>query len=395
MKLTDKECKAAKPEDKTYKLSDGQGMFLEVRPTGARYWRLKYRYVGKEKLLALGVYPEVSLKEAREKREQARKQLSQGIDPMMIRKERRITALVNVANTFEALARDWHANWSQGKTGKHVAAILSRFETDVFPYIGSLPANSITPLMILEVVKKVEARAAYDVARRIKQTCGQILRYGVANGRAERDFTQDLKDAMRPYKMEHFAAFDIRELPDFLRALDKNELRLYKQTQLAVRFLMLTFVRTNEMINATWDEFNFKEAEWLIPAARMKMRRDHLVPLSKQVLAILAELKTMNGHGKWVFPSMTRPQKPMSNATVIRVISRMGYRDKMTGHGFRPLAMTTIKEKLGYRHEVIDRQLAHAKANKIEAAYDRAEFLDDRKEMMQQYADYIDSIMAT
>lgn len=392
MKLTDTACKTAKPKEKPYKLTDGHGMFLEVRPNGARYWRQKYRFSGKEKLLALGVYPEVSLKEARDKRDRARKLLEQNIDPMIAKRKQRMTAFSEADNTFEQLARDWHKNWSADKTGKHVDVILSRFDREVFPLIGALPVNSITPTMILNVVRKVEARAAFDVARRINQTCGQIFRYGVASGRAERDPTRDILGAMRPYKLEHFASLNIRDLPDFLEALDTNEMRLFKQTQLAMRLLMLTFVRTSELINATWDEFDLDEKTWIIPASRMKMRRDHVVPLSKQVLAMLEELKEMNGHRKWVFPNSARPLKPMSNATIIRAIMRMGYKDRMTGHGFRALAMTTIKEKLGYRHEVIDRQLAHAQRNKVVAAYDRAEFLSDRRKMMQEYADYIESV---
>ena len=261
MKLTDKECKNAKSSSKVARLRDGHGLVLEIRPNGGRYWRMKYRFAGKEKMLAFGVYPEVTLAEARLKREEARKLLSQNIDPMIVKREKKISAHVNAANTFESLTRDWHANWSQDKTGKHVAAILSRFETDVFPHIGALPASSVTSLMILEVIRRVEARAALNVAHRIKQTCGQIFRYGVATGRAERDPTQDIKDAMRPYKLEHFAALDIRELPEFLRVLDKNDMRLYKQTQLAMRLLMLTFVRTSELINAPWSEFDLEAGE--------------------------------------------------------------------------------------------------------------------------------------
>lgn len=392
MKLTDTACKSAKPKEKPYKLTDGQGMYLDVQPNGSRYWRLKYRFGGKEKLLALGVYPDVSLKEARDKRDQARKLLAQDINPVTAKREKRMTAFNDAENTFESLAKDWHDNWKADKTPKHAAAILARLEVDVFPFIGKLPVKSVTPQMILEIVRRVDNRAAHDVARRLKQTCGQILRYGVATARAERDHTHDIKDAMRPYKMEHFAALDIKELPEFLRTLERNEMRLYKQTQLAMRFLMLTFVRTSEMINAPWREFDFNENIWTIPAKRMKMRRDHIVPLSKQALDILKELKEMNGHREWVFPNQVRPKDPMSNATLTRAIMRMGYKDRMTGHGFRALAMTTIKEKLGYRHEVIDRQLAHAQPSKIVAAYDRAEFLSERSKMMQDYADYIDSI---
>lgn len=393
MKLSDIACKGAKGKEKPYRLTDGHGMYLEVHPNGSRYWRMKYRFNSKEKVLALGVYPLISLKEAREKREAARKLLSQDIDPSIAKKERRLKAYAETENTFEKLARDWHENWKSNKTEKHAAAILSRLETDVFPLLGNMPVNKITPLMILKIVRKAEARAAYDVARRLKQTCGQILRFGVATGRAERDHTHDIKDAMRPYKMEHYAALDIKELPEFLKALDRNDMRLYKQTQIAMRLLMLTFVRTSELINATWTEFDLEEATWIIPANRMKMRRDHIVPLSRQALALIEQLKEFNGHREWILPNQAHPRKAMSNATITRAIMRMGYKDKMTGHGFRALAMTTIKEKLGYRHEVIDRQLAHAQKNKIVAAYDRAEFLDDRRKMMQEYADYIDKIM--
>lgn len=392
MKLSDAKCKSTKPKDKPYKLYDGQGMFLEIRPNNSRYWRLKYRFGGKEKLLALGVYPLIPLKEARQRRDDARRLLEQDIDPGMDRKERRLKTFEDAENTFERLTREWYENWRQDKTPKHAAAILSRFETDVFPTLGDLPVSKITPQMILKVVKKAEARAAYDVARRIKQTCGQILRYGVATGRAERDCSHDIKDALRPYKMEHFATLDIKEIPEFLRVLDRNEMRLYKQTQLAMRLLMFTFVRTSELINSSWEEFDLQGKTWVIPATRMKMRRDHIVPLSDQAVAILKELKEMSGDWPWVFPNQVRPIKPMSNGTIIHAIRRMGYQDKMTGHGFRALAMTTLKEKLSYRHEVIDRQLAHAKKNKIVAAYDRAEFLDDRRKMMQEYADYIVSI---
>lgn len=392
MKLSDIACKTAKPKDKPYKLYDGQGMFLEIRPNNARYWRLKYRFGGKEKLLALGVYPLIPLKEARQRRDDARRLLEQDIDPGMDRKERRLKAFEDAENTFERLTREWYENWRQDKTPKHAAAILSRFETDVFPTLGDLPVSKITPQMILKVVKKVEARAAYDVARRIKQTFGQILRYGVATGRAERDCSHDIKDAIRPYKTEHRVTLDIKEIPEFLRVLDRNEARLYKQTQLAMRLLMFTFVRTNELINARWEEFDLEEKTWVVPAARMKMRRDHIVPLSDQAIAILRELKEMNGDWPWILPSQVSPRKPMSNGTIIHAIRRMGYQGRMSGHGFRPLAMTTLKEKLNYRHEVIDRQLAHAKKNKIVAAYDRAEFLDDRRKMMQEYADYIISI---
>lgn len=392
MKLTNTACLGAKPKDKPYKLTDGQGLYLEVMPNGSKYWRFKYRFAGKEKRLAFGVYPEVSLKEARDGRAEARESLRKDIDPSIVKKKRRLQAHLNANNTFESLAKDWHENWKHDKDNKHATTIWNRLEAEVFPFIGRLPVEEITPPMILDVVRKAEARKAFDVARRIKQTCGQIFRYGVATGRAERDPTADIKDALRPYKMEHYAALDAKELPDFLATLEKNEGNLHLQTRLAMKFMMLTFVRTSEMIKATWNEFDLEEGTWIIPAAKMKMKRDHIVPLSKQAIEILNELKVHNGHREWVFPNEARPRQHMCNATITRAIMRMGYKDRMTGHGFRALAMTTIKEKLGYRHDVIDRQLAHARKNKIVAAYDRAEFLDERRVMMQEWADYIDGL---
>lgn len=375
-----------------YRLSDGQSLYLEIRPTGAKYWRFKYRYGGKEKLLAIGVFPTVSLKDARLEREKARSMLARDIDPAIHKKERRLKAISESENTFKKLALEWHEQWKQDKTEKHALTILNRLEADIFPFIGSLPVNNITPPMVLNIVRKTEARQAFDVARRIRQTCGQIFRYGVATGFAQRDITYDIRDASRPYKAEHFPALNIAELPDFLRALDKNEMRLYKQTQLAMRLLMLTFVRTSELINSTWDEFDLNNALWRIPAQRMKMRKEHIVPLSKQALAIVLELKKMNGHRQFVFPNQQNPRKAMSNATLTKAIRLMGYQGRMSGHGFRALATTTIIEKLGYRYEVIDRQLAHSACNKIRTAYDRAEFLEDRIEMMQEYADYVDKL---
>lgn len=397
MKLTHIVCenagKKAKESGKTLKLADGLGLYLQAKPSGARYWRFKYRFAGKEKLLALGVYPEVSLKEARDKRDQARKLLAENQDPSTVKKERRLQAFTESENTFEKLAREWFERQRAVLTPKHANALVARFERDVFPHIGSLSVRDIKPTYILEVCRKVEGRQAFDVARRIKQTCGQIFRYGISTGRAERDPTLDLRDALRPYKPEHYATLDIKEIPKFLAVLDRNDARLYQDTRLAMKLLMLTFVRTSELINAKWSEIDLDDATWIIPAERMKMRRDHIVPLSAQSVAILRELKACNGHREWVFPNQARPRKPMSNATITRALMRMGYKNRMTGHGFRALAMTTIKEKLGYRHEVIDRQLAHAHKSKIIAAYDRAQFLDDRREMMQRYADYIDLIV--
>ena len=392
MKLSYTACENAKPGDKAYKMSDGRGMFMEVRPNGAKYWRMRYRYNGKQKLLALGVYPDVSLKLAREKREDARKLLENGVDPSQHKQESRRQAQLNAANTFEAIAREWHDNNKHVYSQRHAQTILYRLDKDIFPAIGNYPIQDITPPVLLESIRKIEARGAHDYARRCMQVCGQVFRYAIATGRAERDPTADLKGALKPYRQGHYPALDIKELPEFLETLDKNDMRLYPATRLAVHFMMLTFVRTSELINAQWQEIDFEAGEWHIPKERMKMRKDHIVPLSRQALDVLRELHLHSGHRDYLFPGQQNPRKPMSNGTILGAIKRMGYGGRMTGHGFRALAMSAIKEKLGYRHEVIDRQLAHAHRNKVDAAYDRAQFLDERKQMMQAWADYLSEL---
>jgi len=392
VKLTDSACRNAKPKKKPYKIADGGGLYLLVKPDGAKYWRVKYYHLGKEKLLALGVYPLVTLAAARDNREGAKKLLAAGTDPMTAKKDGIRKAVRNASNTFEVVAREWHGNQLGGWSKDYADNILRRLEVDVFSHIGQRPIADIDAPELLEVLRKIEKRGALDLAKRIKQACGQAFRYGIATGRCTRDPAADLKNALKVAKGEHFASLDIKELPDFLKALERNDARLYQQTRHGIKLLMLTFVRTRELIDATWDEFDFENAVWEIPAARMKMRKAHIVPLSKQALVILKAQKELTGQWRWVFPNQVRPIKPMSNNTILFAIGRMGYKGKMTGHGCRALAMSTIKEKLGYRHEVVDRQLAHAHRNSVDAAYDRAKFLDDRKKMMQEWADYLDKV---
>lgn len=393
MKLSDSACRNAKAGEKPRKMSDGLGLYLEVMPNGKKYWRQKYRYAEKEKRLAHGVYPEVTLAEARDKRDQARKLLAQGLDPSAVKQEHKREIAINAENTFELIAREWLAKHKHKVSEGHSTTIEYRLEKEVFPVIGKRPIRDINAPEILAMLQKIEKRGAYEMARRCKQYCGQVLRYGIATGRAERDHTADLKDALTTTKVKHLAAIDPRELPTFLRALHQNQARLYPQTRLAMEFLMLTFVRTNELINARWEEIDCDSATWYIPAERMKMRQPHVVPLCKQTLTILEELKQYPSPHGWIFPSPTRPRNHMSNNAILQALRRMGYHGKMTGHGFRALAMTTIKERLGYRHEVVDRQLAHAHRNKVNAAYDRAQFLDERRKMMQEWADYLESLL--
>jgi integrase len=396
VKLTDTKCKAAKAKDKAYKLADGGGLYLEIMPNGSKCWRMKYRYLGKEKRLAFGVYPVIGLADAREARERAKKLLAQGIDPSGAKKDEKREAIRNAENTFKAVALEWHENQLARWTPAHAQNVNRRFDVDIFPYIGSRPIAEIDPPELLEVLRRIEKRGALDVTARVKQICGQVFRYGIATGRCQRDPSADLKGALKANQTTHFACLDIKEMPEFLDRLEKNDARLFHRTRRAIRLLMLTFVRTNELINATWDEFDLDNAQWEIPGWRMKMRNPHIVPLSRQVVALLREQKEETGHlnTNWVFPSQVRPKDPMSNNTILFAIGRMGYKKRMTGHGFRALAMSNIKEKLGYRHEVVDRQLAHAHKSKIDRAYDRAQFLDERREMMQEWANFMDTVSA-
>lgn len=382
----------AKPKEKLYRLFDERGLYLEVLPTGAKYWRMKYRFNGKEKRLALGVFPEVSLAEAREKRDEVRKLVAAGDDPAFTKKEAKRQRMLRSIHTFEAVARTWHKEHDVRWSPHYSHNVIHRLEADIFPHIGDRPIAEISPLELLDAIKRIEKRGAHEVARRCLGLCSKVYKYAIPNGLAERNPAADLNGALAPYKKTHFAALDIKELPGFLQALERNDARLYQQTRNAVRLLMLTFTRTSELINATWDEFDLEGAVWEIPAERMKMRKAHIVPLSKQAIEVLKAQKEIAGKWKWVFPNQVRPINSMSNNTVLFAIGRLGYKGRMTGHGFRALAMTAIKENLGYRHEVVDRQLAHAHRNNVDAAYDRAQFLSERKKMMQEWADYIDML---
>lgn len=396
MKLTDIKCKSAKPSKKSVKMSDGGGMYLEIMPNGSKYWRLKYRVKVedklKEKRLALGVYPEISLKEARERRDDAKRLLEQGKDPSLEKKKKKALSQENNLNTFRVIALEWFENRKDRWSERYADGVLTRLENDIFPEIGDYPIMEIEPPILLQAIRKIENRKAHELARRQLQKCGEIFRYAIACGKCVRDPSADIKEALRPQIKGHFAAIDCRDLPDFLKAIDRNDARLYRNTQNALRLIMLTFMRTSELINARWEEIDFEAREWVIPAERMKMKKEHIVPLSRQSIAILKDQKEIAGQWPLVFPSSVRPKQPISNNTILGAIKRLGYQGRMTGHGFRALAMSTIKQELGWRHEVVDRQLAHAPRNKIDKAYDRALFLDDRKIMMQEWADYIEQV---
>ena len=394
MKLTNTACLNAKPKAKPYKLADGGGLYLLVNPNGAKYWRLKYRYLGKEKTHALGIYPLVSLVNAREGRASAKKLLMVNLSPSTVKKGEKRKAIVNAAQTFEAVAREWHSTKLDSWKPTHAANLLHRLDLDIFPDIGSRPITEISASELLRTIKAIEARGANEIARKTLRICGQVFKYAIITDRRPDGVNPAaaLSGALKSYKKGHYAALEAKDLPTFLRKLDRNEARLFPQTMRATRLMMLTFVRTSELIQATWDEFDFDAEQWIIPAERMKMKKEHIVPLSRQVLTLLKDQKENTGAWGWVFPSVTQPRKHMSNNTVLSGLKRMGYHGEMTGHGFRALAMSTIKERLNYRHEVIDRQLAHAHRNHVDAAYDRAQFLPERREMMQQWADYLEKI---
>ncbi|MHA1539811.1 MAG: tyrosine-type recombinase/integrase [Alphaproteobacteria bacterium] len=392
MPLKDIQIKNAEIRSKQYKLSDEKGLYVLVRPSGSKLWQMKYRFQGKEKVLSFGPYPEVSLKEARERRDDARKLLRDEIDPLQQKKAEKLKQ-IDHSTTFEAVALEWYENRKERWTKSYAEDVIKRLKKEIFPHIGSLPIRDIEPPMLLEVIRKIENRGALELAERQLQKCGEIFRYGIACGKVIRDPSNDIKEALKPKIKGHYAALDVKELPDFIHTLERNDARLYRTTQNAMKLMMLVFLRTSELIGARWEEFDFERKEWLVPAERMKMKKEHIVPLARQTIELLEEQRSIAGHYDLVFPSPVKPLQSISNNTLLGAIRRMGYKGRMTGHGFRALAMSSIKQELGWRHEVIDRQLAHAKKNKIDAAYDRAMFLDDRKMMMQEWADYLDEIV--
>ncbi len=398
--LTEAQVRNAKPRQKLYKLFDGGGLYLEVAPTGSRSWRLKFRQQdGKENRLTFGPYPEISLQDARERRLAARRLIAQGIDPAIQRDDAKRFAAEQAANTFEKIAREWHANrvptWSE-RTAKNM---IQRLEADIFPEIGRRPIGELKHLDIIATLRKIEKRGATEIAHRMKAVCSQIFSYAIQCGLTDRNLVSDMKDVLKTRRASHFAAIDADELPAFLGALERNEARMFQPTRIALRLMLLVFVRTSELIETPWSEINLEKCEWIIPWQRMKRGKltvnpdttNHHVCLSRQACELLRELHAITGGGKYLFPNQRDHQRPISNNTILVALERMGYKGRMTGHGFRALAMSTIKERLGYRHEVVDRQLAHAPKDKVASAYDRAQFLAERGRMMQDWADYIDS----
>jgi integrase len=388
-KLKDTQCRNAKPKANPYKLADGGGMFLYITPAGGRSWRLKYRFGGKEKLMTFGLYPSVTLEDARKQRDAAKAELTTGNDPALVLKQAEQERIAAQANTFEDLAREWHGQ-NQHWTPQYRKNVLTRLEADLFPTLGARPIAEIKPLELLEAIRKIEARGAGEVARRLLQVAGQIYRYSIIIGRVDRDITSGLTQALKPTLKGHFKALPEKDLPAFMSDLESNRARLYRPTYIAMRMLLLTFVRTSELIGARWEEIDLDGAEWLIPGPRMKKRREHIIPLPRQALDLLRELKELTGGSEYLFSSRTKARGHMSNGAILMVLRRMGYADRATGHGFRAVAASLIREKLNYPRDVIEAQLAHVESDKTISAYHRAEFLPERRKMMQAWADWLD-----
>ena len=388
--LSDPECKNASTKgNEIRKLHDGGGLYLWVYADGRKYWRLRYRLAGSEKSLSLGVYPVVGLKKARLRRDEERKRLEANLDPAAERRAEKARRMVSAANSFEAVAREWYAKQAKHWVAGHADDVLRRLESNVFPALGRRPISEIDAPELLGAIRPMEERGAYDLAHRVLQVCGQVFRYGIATGRCTRNLAADLRGALTPHKKKHQAAVRPEDFPDLLRAIARYELIGDKQTRLALELLALTFTRTNELIGATWNEFDLDAGIWVVPAARMKMKAEHLVPLSTQSLAILSELKEIGGGSRFVFPGRSR-DKPISNNTLLFALYRLGYKGKMTGHGFRAVASTLLNEIGLFRPDVIERQLAHTERNEVRGAYNRAEYLPERKTMMQAWAKHVD-----
>ena len=389
-KLTDTAIRTAKPKPKPYKLADGHGLYLEVAPSGGKWWRLKYRLAGKEKRLSLGVYPAVGLKEARARAAAAKEQLARGLDPSAERKAERAEVEATL-NTFERVARDWFARQREGWTPRHAVTVLRRLEVHAFPELGQRPIAELGAPDFLAVLRQVEARGHIETARRVAQICGQVTRYARLSGIVQADAASGLSEALTTRQVRHFATItEPGEVGTLLRAIDDYQGE--PSTCHALRILPYVFVRSSELRCAAWDELDLDACLWVIPAERMKMRRQHVVPLARQVVELFQSMRQFSGGGRLVFPGLASRTRPLSDVGLLNALRRMGYaRGEMTVHGFRSLASTLLNER-GYPPDWIEAQLAHAERNSVRNAYNRAQYLPERRRMMQEWADYLDSL---
>ncbi|MDC9623827.1 tyrosine-type recombinase/integrase [Xenorhabdus sp. XENO-7] len=389
MKLTDMAIKRAKPKEKSYTLADGNGLSLLVETNGSKGWRYRYQFTGKTKMISLGIYPVVTLTEARAKRDEARKQVANGINPSEARKAEKVASISKSENTFKNIALEWYEGrkdrWSVGYRDD----MMDAFEKDVFPYIGDRPIADIKPMELLEVLSVMEKRGTTEKLKKVRQRCGEVWKYAIITGRAEYNPAPDLASAFVPHKREHYAHLSVSELPEFLSSIDK-----YMGSQIvrvALRILILTGVRPGELRKAEWSEINFDTGIWEIPAEKMKMRRPHIVPLSEQVIELLKQIHPISGSYQYIFPSRTDYRKHISDMALNTMIRRMGYSGRATGHGFRH-TMSTILHEQGYNTAWIETQLAHVDKNSIRGTYNHAQYLDGRREMLQWYADYMEAL---
>ncbi|WP_417276514.1 tyrosine-type recombinase/integrase [Castellaniella sp.] len=389
MSLTDLSIRNAKPSPRLQKLSDGRGLQLHITSSGSKLWRWAYRFGGKQKQMAFGVYPDVSLAQARQAADEARALLAAGTDPMEQRKADKVNRERSVDNTFEIIARKWWKHWSPARSSRHAEYVIRRLEADAFPALGERAIDEIQAPEVVKMVKAIESRGALDIAKRLLQTCGQVFRYAIAHGYATRNPATDIRpgDILVVRKKQNYARLDAKELPDLLRHIEVYQGS--SVTRLAMKLMAMTFVRTSELIGARWVEFDLDDARWDIPSERMKMKTPHIVLLSHQSVQLLRNLHTLTGHRELLFPGDRDHKKPMSNNTILKALERMGYKGRMTGHGFRGIASTVLHEE-GWPHEHIELQLAHQERDDTSAAYNHALYLKPRAEMMQWWSDYLD-----
>ncbi len=389
--LTDVACKAAKPKEKAYKLSDSMGLYLEVSPGGGKYWRMKYRFAGKEKRLSFGVYPEVTIAQAREKRDAARKQLAEGKDPSFVKKEAVLQQRIAQADSFEAVAREWWEKQKNAWDEGYAENVIGRMENNLLPYLGKSPIALIEPPELLNVMRIMEQRGVHDMAHRCLAIARSIFQYGIASGRCRRNPAVDIKGALTPHKKKNFASVKQSEIPDLMKAISAYDERGAKVTKIGLQLLALTFLRTSELIKTEWTEIDFHKKLIAVPKERMKMEEDHLVPLSRQSIALLVELKGLAGDSPYLLPGRNFWEH-MSNNTMLQALYRLGYKGLMTGHGFRTLASTFLNESNLFREDAIECQLSH-RQRKVRKIYNKAKYLPERRQIMQFWADHLDSVL--
>ena len=391
MKLTDTFLRSIKATGNAQKYTDGDGLYLFVSPSGGRLWRMDYRFSGKRKTLSIGAYPAVSLADARARRQTARAQLAQGVDPCAHKQAVKSSIIGKAENSFEAVTREWFEKHVNSLAPTYSKKVFSLFEKRVFPVFGAKPFAEVEPSDILAAARHIEASGAVETARRMIQLCGQIFRYGIATARVKYEVTSGLRGALPKVSRKHMATItDRRRIGELLRAIDAYG--GFQPIKCALRLAPLLFVRPGELQKAEWAEFDFDAAEWRIPASKMKMKRRHIVPLSRQALGVLEELRVYTGHGRFLFPSIRTDTKPIAIESMLVAIRSMGFtKEEMTMHGFRGMASTLLNEQ-GYNRDWIERQLAHRERNSIRAAYNYAEYLPERRRMMTEWADYLDQL---